>query len=383
MLIDNTSLLIAIAFSGAALLVALVISWLNTRSDSFLVSWSVGMALIVAALAALGLSNGAYDLIHQLVPYALLISGLVMVLAGAFQFRLGRAPVAALIAFWIVAETLMIFPLVTGWSGIATIALNSVCAVAMLLSAWQYWRTREEATLALAANAFLYALTGLSFLACAVALVVEQSWVIYAWPSNWAEEFNSIMSIAGMSGAGALSLTLTHARSARRHRLEANTDALTGVLNRRALFHRFETGRDLPAGTAVLMLDLDHFKQVNDRRGHAAGDRVLQQFADVLRAHVRTTDAVARVGGEEFCAVLVGVDRDRARAIAERIRAGFETAAIPIGADDAIATVSIGMATAGSTETFTSVLNRADAALYKAKRGGRNQVQSAALRLVA
>jgi diguanylate cyclase (GGDEF)-like protein len=135
-------------------------------------------------------------------------------------------------------------------------------------------------------------------------------------------------------------------------------------------------------GLAVLMFDLDHFKQINDHYGHARGDKVLQEFAVVLRAQLRSTDIITRLGGEEFCAVMPGADRDAARAIAERIRVAFADKSFPIGASN-IATVSIGLAIGGETETFASVLSRADEALYKAKKAGRNQVALAKVRLVA
>lgn len=154
------------------------------------------------------------------------------------------------------------------------------------------------------------------------------------------------------------------------------------MLNRRALFAHFPEGAIVPE-LVVAMFDLDHFKQINDRRGHAAGDDVLQSFAQTLRAEIRGADIPARLGGEEFCVVFPGLGRETALLIAERIRAGFAAKAIPTGHDSGIATVSVGVASGGPGETFTSLLSRADAALYRAKTSGRNQVQLAALRLVA
>jgi diguanylate cyclase (GGDEF)-like protein len=110
---------------------------------------------------------------------------------------------------------------------------------------------------------------------------------------------------------------------------------------------------------------------------------VLQRFAQVLRLQLRPTDTIARLGGEEFCAILPDRDWETARAIAERIRRSFAELNLPIGDDGEIATVSAGMATGGLEEPFSSVLRRADAALYKAKESGRNQVHVAPFRLVA
>lgn len=131
------------------------------------------------------------------------------------------------------------------------------------------------------------------------------------------------------------------------------------------------------------MFDLDHFKQVNDRLGHAEGDRVLQRFAGVLQRELRHTDIASRIGGEEFCVVLNAIEQDAARTIAERIRQGFADLELAIADTGLMATVSIGLAMSTGDEEFSSLLNRADAALYQAKNGGRNQVRLAALRLVA
>ena len=379
-MIDNASLLIGIAFSGASLVLALVIGWLNARSESYLIHGATGIGLIVLALLGLGLRNGAYDLLNQLIPFSVMLAGFSFIHSGSRIFN-GHSPRFAFLvgALTIVA---MALPLMLGYSGIGTILLNLGAAVIMALCGVEYWRGREDARLAMAANALLYILLSASFTACALVLTAEGRWVLDGPPDNLAEDINSILSLVGLTGIGAITLTLHHARAARRHHIEATTDSLTGVLNRRALFQRFRES-DVITGIAVIMFDLDHFKQINDRQGHAHGDKVLQQFAAVLRSELRHSDIIARLGGEEFCALLPGRDWDTARAIAERIRKAFADLQLPIGDSAEIATVSAGMATGGKEEPFSSVLSRADAALYKAKESGRNQVHVAPFRLVA
>jgi len=110
---------------------------------------------------------------------------------------------------------------------------------------------------------------------------------------------------------------------------------------------------------------------------------VLQRFAQVLRSELRQRDVIARLGGEEFCAVLPGYDREAARAVTDHLRKTFAGLKIAIDDNGQIATVSAGLATGGVDENFSSVLSRADAALYKAKAAGRNQVQVAPFQLVA
>src|SRR5699024_9742557 len=114
------------------------------------------------------------------------------------------------------------------------------CAMFMALSGQQYWLCRAEARAVLISGTILFHLTGFSFLLCAVVLVMDGAPVLSAPPSNWAEQFNSVMAIVGLTGLGALSLTLNQSRATRRHRREARTDSMTGLLNRRALFDQFE-----------------------------------------------------------------------------------------------------------------------------------------------
>lgn len=125
----------------------------------------------------------------------------------------------------------------------------------------------------------------------------------------------------------------------------------------------------------MLILDIDHFKRVNDEHGHAAGDVVLIAFAQVLRDCVRESDLLCRFGGEEFVVLLPDTDSDGAAVLAERIRAAFMGQAIPFEHKHLTNTVSIGVAeTGGERADMDEMLRRADTALYAAKHAGRNRV---------
>jgi len=159
----------------------------------------------------------------------------------------------------------------------------------------------------------------------------------------------------------------------------ARTDSLTGLFNRRVFLERLEQetarlARLDASPIALLMLDLDHFKRINDTYGHAAGDNVLRHFAELIRSTVRTIDLPARLGGEEFAILLPGADRTDALAMAERLRKQVEASSLPHEKGYIHYTVSIG-ASALSTKDANSeeALHRADAALYAAKSNGRNQ----------
>jgi diguanylate cyclase (GGDEF)-like protein len=159
---------------------------------------------------------------------------------------------------------------------------------------------------------------------------------------------------------------------------EAVTDALTGLYNRRwldQLLPRLVARHQRSERPfSVMMLDIDHFKRVNDELGHAAGDQVLAGVAKALNAQVRPTDLAARYGGEEMVVALPDTPLEGARIAAERLRQRIESSRFP-GIERAI-TVSIGVAALGPQEAATELLGRADELLYRAKSRGRNRVES-------
>ena len=160
----------------------------------------------------------------------------------------------------------------------------------------------------------------------------------------------------------------------------ATHDDLTGLLNRRAMLDRMqlEQHRSLRSGSPLLIaqLDIDHFKAVNDTHGHAAGDLVLQSFADTVRRNVRDTDVLARWGGEEFVLLLCDTPAADAVALMERLRQAVQAMQVPVaqGGQPITVTVSIGLARHAPADPLAGTLERADRALYAAKAGGRNRV---------
>ncbi len=156
----------------------------------------------------------------------------------------------------------------------------------------------------------------------------------------------------------------------------AVTDPLTGLRNRRYVRRHLDAllrGSD----AAVLLLDVDRFKLINDRYGHAAGDTALREVADRLRTHLRAADVVARYGGEEFMVVLAGAPPEYALAVADRMRGALGATPISVGQAEVTITGSIGVAVAPSGTSTVAIIGAADAALYRAKSGGRDRVELA------
>ena len=163
-------------------------------------------------------------------------------------------------------------------------------------------------------------------------------------------------------------------------RLKAQTqrDALTGAYNRRFFEERLQEeiarAQRHRLQFALLMLDVDHFKKINDNYGHQIGDDALRHLVKVVITGKRQADVLARYGGEEFALLLVHTDDDPPREAAERIRVLVETTPVPLQSGQLPITVSIGGATLGPDEQMAELIGRADEALYQAKRSGRNRV---------
>jgi diguanylate cyclase (GGDEF)-like protein len=159
----------------------------------------------------------------------------------------------------------------------------------------------------------------------------------------------------------------------------ATIDSLTGLVNRRAFFDLTESARMLAERLrkpiSLMMIDIDHFKRLNDRFGHATGDEALCVFADTAQLTLREHDIMGRLGGEEFALVLPGTDLDGALQAAERLRLAVAGALLPTSGNAYTMTVSIGVVLIDPHEHINGALARADHALYAAKSAGRNRVE--------
>jgi diguanylate cyclase (GGDEF)-like protein len=213
-------------------------------------------------------------------------------------------------------------------------------------------------------------------------IIVRTLQLMLHWPlPDWLEfALPAAFAFAGMVlsfGLADHTLSIRHERDVA-HRL-AEHDVLTGVLNRRAILARlraaFLDARDARNPLAVLFLDLDHFKQVNDSYGHRAGDQCLRAVIAPIASELRQGDALGRYGGEEFLVILPGAEMANARVVAERIRRRVEQMPMLVSGVRIGLTLSIGIAAFDAdVATPEDLIERADAALYRAKSDGRNLV---------
>lgn len=195
-----------------------------------------------------------------------------------------------------------------------------------------------------------------------------------AFPRNKQEYMNLTPPLANMCA-----LAITYARLVQEVRQLANTDSLTGLSSRRHFFAlaqaEFATARRYRRPLAAFMLDIDHFKKINDNYGHAAGDRTLEMVAKCCRRELRSADLSGRYGGEEFVFLLPETPLENAWPAAERLRQAIAAETVPLEDHTIQVTASIGLAMlTPDCPDIDTLINRCDHALYAAKEGGRNRV---------
>jgi diguanylate cyclase (GGDEF)-like protein len=177
-----------------------------------------------------------------------------------------------------------------------------------------------------------------------------------------------------LTAAREIAPLLRDIRSIAAQQSAATTDALTGLKNRAAILERLRTMlNDVMRGGAVLLLDIDHFKKINDELGHATGDACLRRVSEIAIESVRAGDSVGRIGGEEFLIVMPGATSDSAMMVGERLRLSISLSGLRHANGDPV-TASLGAAAATVGDTADTLVARADAALYEAKRTGRNRI---------
>jgi diguanylate cyclase (GGDEF)-like protein len=270
-----------------------------------------------------------------------------------------------------------------GESATARVSLSACLhTIYMWLAAWQVWRGRSEVLAFRWPAVIVFGLHGAISLTRIPLRFTDPAGVA---PGLFADGWELVPEIARLvyiAAAAVILLAMAKERSVVSHRAAALTDSLTLIGNRRAFVdianRRLRRAARDGTPVAVLIADLDHFKWVNDRFGHADGDRVLRLFADTAVASLRPEDLIGRLGGEEFAALLLGADTEGAAVAAERLRAAFVVAAAEVDGMPVGGTVSIGIASARAGECeLDQLLASADGALYLAKARGRNRVESA------
>jgi diguanylate cyclase (GGDEF)-like protein len=327
------------------------------------------------------------DLISIDLANAILFTAFAVTWSGARVFD-GRAPEPMYLlggaVLWLIACRA---PFIADSIEARVLLSSGIITAYTWATAYEFWRGRSEPLVSRWPAIFmLFAHGALFLLRTPLSQVLPWSSTSQVFESVWL----TVLSFEALLFTIAIAfilLAMAKERTELRHKTAALVDPLTGIANRRAFLEEVfsvdkpEEGQARSA--AVLLADLDHFKSINDRFGHAVGDHVLQIFAEVASAKLGPRDFIGRLGGEEFALVLSDAGREKGLAIAERIRLSFENAAAAVDGHPIGATVSVGMVIAeDGLRDVTSLLAQADEALYCAKERGRNRVEVASLALV-
>jgi diguanylate cyclase (GGDEF)-like protein len=379
----NTLFLLTIDVEAILGLLLLLVWVQNTRVIA--VAWWATAHLITSASVMLyGLYGSVSDLISIDLSSVMLFSAFGVTWNGARVFNGRKALPGSLIAgavLWLFAAQWPGFEAGTEMRGQLA---SMIIAAYTWLTAYEFWRGRDEPLVSRWPAIALFATHGAMFLLrTPINALLHDRETDHLLASAWVSVLSLEAFLMTIATAFIL-LAMSKERTELRHKTAALTDPLTGLLNRRAFLHdaqallQRQLERDRPIG--VLLVDLDHFKSINDRFGHAVGDKVLQIFALTAQANLRQNDLVGRLGGEEFTVVLADAGIDNAYLVADRLRNAFAIAAAVVDDQVLRATASIGVSVIiDPSQDLAQLITLADQALYLAKAGGRNRVEVAPL----
>jgi diguanylate cyclase (GGDEF)-like protein len=378
--IDLQTLSVVTVFIAALLGALLVFAGLQNRSVRAPMWWGAAHILNASGFALLTSRGTVPGFVTIDLANALVLFGYGLTWTGArvFDSRPIR-PFLVLVAplVWLL---LCRIPVFADSVGARVIFASSMLALLTLLAAQEFWRGRGEPLMSRWPTVIVLIAHALILLVRVPAVLLSATFrgdFVLSTPSFTLLAFGTLLFTVVLAF---LQLNMTKERTELKHKINSLVDPLSGVANRRAfldraagLLARQETDHE---PLAMLLFDLDHFKQINDQFGHAIGDTVLQSFAATATQTLGADILFARIGGEEFASCLPVGDLDEAYAIADRVRRNFAAAAAPFGSASLSPSVSVGV-TVGCDPgvTVTELLSIVDRALYRAKELGRNRVE--------
>jgi diguanylate cyclase (GGDEF)-like protein len=384
----DVNTLFVVAIDVEALLgLLLLFAWVQNTQIRAVAWWGCAHLMRSGSIALFGMYGSVSDLVSIDLANAILFLSFGVTWTGARVFD-HRAPLPAYV---LVGPLLWFFvshsPAVTENLSLRVLLTCGIIATYTWLTAYEFWRGRSEPLVSRWPAIFMLFAHGSLFLLRTPLIgmlpfvptgqVVESVWLIVM-------TFEALLFTISIAF---ILLAMAKERAEYRLRTAAMVDSLTGIANRRAFL---QDGAELakrhaanPCPAAILLIDLDHFKSINDLFGHAVGDRVLQIFARSAQENIKPPDLFGRLGGEEFAVVFYDVGQERAAARAELIRTSFAEAADEVDGYPVAATLSIGMVFSRSPVLdLPDLLIQADGALYDAKERGRNRVEIASRDLI-
>jgi diguanylate cyclase (GGDEF)-like protein len=386
--LDVNTLFLVTIYVEVILGLLLLFAWVQNTAVTAVAWWGFAHLLLAASVVLFGLYGSAPDLITIDLANALLFTAFALTWTGARLFD-HQKPLPVFIfggaALWLIVSRL---PGVAGSFDVRVLLSSGIITAYTWATAYEFWRGRSEPLVSRWPAIFMLFAHGCLY------LLRTPFGAMLPWSPTGNEVFESVwltvLSFEALLFTIAIAfilLAMAKERTEHRHKTASLVDPLTGIANRRAFMQDGEAllrrQASDPCGIAVMLLDLDHFKSINDRFGHAVGDRVLQVFTQAGSRCMRRMDLFGRLGGEEFAALLYDSNRDKALAAAEEIRTTFAEATGDVEGKPIDATVSIGVVVShDAISDLSALLAQADHALYRAKESGRNRVEVASIDLV-
>lgn len=378
--LDVNTLFLVTIYVEAMLGLLLLFAWVQNSAITAVAWWGSSHLLRALSVVLFGMYGSAPDWISIDLSNAILFTAFAVTWTGARVFD-GRAPsYIGLFAGAVLWLAICRIPAIAH-SMEARILISSFIITGYTWSAaYEFWRGRSEPLVSRWPAIFMLFAHGALFL-LRTPLSTVLPWIpdSQVFESVWL----TVLSFEALLFTIAIAfilLAMAKERTELLHKTASLVDPLTGIPNRRAFLEgaavmarRIDAD---PRPAAVLLVDLDHFKSINDSFGHALGDRVLQVFAETAHANIGPYDLLGRLGGEEFAIALYDVDRDRALDVAETIRQAFEDISSEVDGHAVGATCSIGVAVSEEGPLdMSALLGQADEALYRAKERGRNRCE--------
>ncbi|MFN3350559.1 GGDEF domain-containing protein [Pseudorhodoplanes sp.] len=384
MTLDVNTLFLVTIYVEAMLGLLLLFAWVQNSSVTAVAWWGAAHLLRAGSIALFGLYGAAPHWVSFDLSNAVLFSSFAATWVGARVFDGRGVSIVGLLAGAVLWLIVCRVPAVAQSIEARVVISSFIVTCYTWAAAYEFWRGRSEALVSRwPAILMLFAHGALFLLHTPAAAMLPWIPDKQVYDSVWMVVL-SFEALLFTIAIAFILLAMAKERTELLHKMASLVDPLTGLPNRRAFLDDAEA-MSQQAGTgrkpvAVLLVDLDRFKSINDTFGHAFGDRVLQIFAETALTQIGPDDLIGRLGGEEFAIVLQGCSAKHAMDTAEAIRLSFENAASDIDGRMVGATCSIGVALSQTGPiVIANLLEEADQALYRAKEGGRNRCEIAGL----
>ena len=388
MTVDVHTLFMVTIYVEAILGLLLLFVWAQNMALRAVCWWGFAYLIRLVSIWFFGMYGEVPDIVSIDLANALLFTAFAATWTGARVFDGRPVEPVYLVTGAVLWLLICRLPILSENLDARALIASGIITAYTWLTAYEFWRGRSEALVSRWPAIFMFFAHGALYILRTplVALLPAATTNDALFASVWMTVLSTESLLLTISSAFIL-LAMAKERTELRHRTAAMVDPLTGIANRRSFMQDAALMAKQhiadPRPTAVLLIDLDNFKSINDRFGHALGDRVLELFTDAARKSTRGSDLIGRLGGEEFAAMLIDTNRDKAVEVAERIRESFAQMAQEVDGRAVCATVSIGLVHIdGPTLDLPELLAQADQALYCAKERGRNRVEIASLEMM-